>query len=170
MRRACVKPALLAFLWLCLVANSWASTFKVPLTATCLSEVAAAYQVHPDILLAILLVEGGTVGQVSRMNSNGTYDIGPFQINSTHRSALAAMHISEDELRNNGCTNAAVAGWLLRRAVSVEEEQQIKTPDEYLRAIARYHSTTPEYNQIYAERLKKAFSLLYAYDSSEHDE
>lgn len=125
MRRACVKPALLAFLWLCLVANSWASTFKVPLTATCLSEVAAAYQVHPDILLAILLVEGGTVGQVSRMNSNGTYDIGPFQINSTHRSALAAMHISEDELRNNGCTNAAVAGWLLRRAVSVEEEQQI---------------------------------------------
>lgn len=170
MRRACVKHSVLMALALCFAANAWSSQFKVPLTASCLSEVASAYQVHPDVLLAILLVEGGTVGQVSRPNTNGTYDIGPFQINSMHRAALVAMHISEAELMNNGCTNAAVAGWLLRRAVPVEEEQQITSEDDYLRAIARYHSTTPKYNQIYANRLRRAFELLYAHETSNTDE
>ncbi len=134
----------------------------VPLTAECLNASAAAYKIHPDILLAILLVEGGTVGRNSKANTNGSYDIGLFQINTIHRSTLKAMDISEQELRNNGCLNAAVAAWQLRRVLPPAFEKTIQSQDEYLSAIARYHSVTPIYNKVYAGKLKTAFAYIYS--------
>lgn len=132
-----------------------------PLTASCLVHAANSYAVHPDVLLAILMVEQGTVGKNSRANSNGTYDIGPFQINSMHRQRLAALGISEEELRNDGCLNAAVAAWQLRQVLTPEKESRISSADEYLSAIANYHSATPKYNAVYAQRLRDAFARIY---------
>lgn len=132
-----------------------------PLTARCLVHVAESYAIHPDVLLAILMVEQGTVGRNSRANTNGTYDIGPFQINSMHRRRLAALGISEEELRNDGCLNAAVAAWHLRQVLPPEKESRISSADEYLSAIANYHSATTKYNAIYAQRLREAFARIY---------
>lgn len=135
-----------------------------PLTAECLYQAAQEYGLHTDVLLAILMVEGGTVGKNNRGNSNGSYDIGPFQINSIHRKTLAEMDITEGELRNNGCLNAAVAAWHLRRVLTPEVLAQITDEDSYLRALARYHSVTPDKNAIYADKLRGAFSYLYSQD------
>lgn len=132
-----------------------------PLTASCLVHVADSYAIHPDVLLAILMVEQGTVGENSRANANGTYDIGAFQINSMHRSRLSGMGISEEELRNDGCLNAAVAAWHLRQVFPPEKESRISSTDEYLSAIANYHSATPKFNAIYAQRLREAFARIY---------
>lgn len=132
-----------------------------PLTPKCIVTTANKYQVHPDILFAILIVEGGTAGRDSRANSNGTYDIGLFQINSMHTGTFAAMGLSETVLRNNGCANAEAAAWHLNRVVTPAIQAGIKSQDDYLRAIARYHSVTPQYNQIYADKLRKAFALMY---------
>ena len=132
-----------------------------PLTPGCIKTIAKRYQVHPDILFAILIVEGGTAGRDSRANTNGTYDIGLFQINSMHTGTFAKMGLSETDLRNNGCANAEAAAWHLNRVVTPTIQAGIKTEDDYLRAIARYHSATPKYNQIYAEKLRKAFALMY---------
>jgi hypothetical protein len=133
-----------------------------PLTAQCLKETGQSYGIHTDVLLAFLYVEGGTVGQNSKSNSNGTYDIGLFQINSMHRKAIAALGISEDRLRNDGCVNAKVAAWHLKNTLTPEVLAGIHNEDDYLHALALYHSATPKYNQIYAEKLRRAFQRIYA--------
>jgi|SRR5690554_2078411 len=134
-----------------------------PLTTSCLTAVSQHYGVHTDVLLALLIVEGGTVGRNSPANDNGTYDIGPFQINSIHLPTLARMGITETQLRNNGCVNAAVAAWHLRRVVMQPSVlRTINDSDSYLRAIARYHSATPQHNERYARLLRRAFNRLYA--------
>lgn len=135
-----------------------------PLTAQCIQRQAKRNGIHEDILFAILMVEGGTVGRDSKANGNGTYDIGPFQINSMHRDKVAQLGVSEEQLRNNGCINAAVAAWHLRRVLTPDVVANIRTEDDYLRAIALYHSATPKFNIIYAEKLRKAFNRLYASD------
>lgn len=156
---------LVAGLCLSLVSISEAATPKTPLTRECLIQVSQEYDVHPDVLLAILYVEGGTVGQNSRSNSNGSYDIGLFQINSMHLGLLKQHGISEDMLRNDGCLNARVAAWHLARVVPSDSLAVIDNEDMYLSALARYHSFTPKFNAIYAGRLKKAFDYMYANES-----
>lgn len=132
-----------------------------PLTSECLKTVSRDYEIHPDVLLALLIVEGGTVGKNSRANNNGSYDIGLFQINTIHRDALKALGVSEESLRNDGCLNAAVASWHLRRVLTPEVLATVTDDESYLRAIARYHSATPEFNEIYANKLRNAFAYLY---------
>lgn len=138
-----------------------------PLTAECLNRAAKAYSFHPDILLAILWVEGGSVGKNSRANKNGTYDIGPFQLNSMHRKTINDLGFSEEEVRNDGCVNVTIAAWHLRKILPPEKEAEIHDEDSYLSAIANYHSATPEYNKIYAGKLKKAFEHFYNEDAEE---
>lgn len=137
-----------------------------PMTPQCLAEAAHSYEIHPDILFAIAIVEGGTVGQNSRKNSNNSYDIGFFQINTIHLDTLSALDVSESELRNDGCLNAAVAAWHLKRTLTPEVLATIVDEDSYLRAIARYHSATPDKNEIYARKLKAAFTYLYQHDET----
>ncbi|MDH0960913.1 lytic transglycosylase [Pseudomonas sp. o96-267] len=132
-----------------------------PLTPECLASAAERYELHPDILLAILIVEGGTVGQNNRGNANGSYDIGPFQLNTIHLPTLAKFNITETELRNDGCLNAAVAAWHLRRVLTPQVLSNVTDDESYLRALALYHSATPEYNEIYAGKLRAAFTYLY---------
>lgn len=141
------------------------ATPKTPLTAQCLAEIQKEYSVHPDIMLAIAYVEGGTVGQNSRANDNGSYDIGLFQINSMHLRKLKGYGISEEQLRNDGCLNARVAAWHLSTVVPEGSLSSMDSEDAYLSALARYHSFTPKFNGIYAKRLKNAFSQLYAVEN-----
>ena len=73
------------------------------------------------------------------------------------------MGISEEQLRNNGCVNANVAGMILKRSVMNERVlDSITDVPSYLSAIARYHSATPTHNQRYAGLLHNAFNKLYA--------
>lgn len=146
---------------LCLSIASIAEA-ATPLTSECLVEISKEYDVHPDVMLAIMFVEGGTVGQNSKSNQNGSYDIGLFQINSIHLKQLKQYGISEAQLRNDGCTNARVAAWHLARVVPQGSLASIDNESDYLSALARYHSFTPEFNAVYAKRLKKAFNYLYA--------
>lgn len=146
---------------LCLSITSL-SQAATPLTNECLVQISKEYQVHPDIMLAILFVEGGTVGENSRANQNGSYDIGLFQINSMHLSTLKKFGITEEQLRNDGCTNARVAAWHLSSVVPKASLAKADDEDAYLSALARYHSVTPKFNAIYAKQLKKAFNYLYA--------
>ena len=161
---ACVCKVALAAL-LCFSSSAFAT--ERPLTADCLVKAASAYSIHPDVLLAVLMVEGGSVGENSRPNKNGSYDIGLFQLNSIHRDAIAQLGITEDLLRNDGCVNATVAAWHLRKVFPPEKEAQITTDADYLSAIAVYHSATPEFNAIYARKLRAVFERMYSQESIE---
>lgn len=149
---------------ICCILSATATAEPItPLSYQCLQKVSQKYGIHLDVFFAILMVEGGTVGQNNKGNTNGSYDIGPFQINSIHLPELSRLGVSEAQLRNNGCVNADVAGMLIQRSVMNERVlSTIIDGPTYLTALARYHSVTPVHNERYAGLLLNAFNRLSA--------
>ena len=105
-----------------------------PVTVECVVDAARAQHVPLAGLVAIIAAEGGQVGQ-SGVNTNGTRDIGPAQINSTWLGVLAARRISEGVLLNNGCVNVLSGAWIFRLAL-------VEMKGDVWAAIGRYHSRT----------------------------
>jgi hypothetical protein len=111
-----------------------------PLTAACLAASAHAYRLPQPYLMAILKTEAGQVGQTVP-NTNGTYDLGPFQINSSWGPAIGRYwHVSVaralEHVRDDGCANALIASAILKKML-------IETKGDLPRAIGYYHSHTP---------------------------
>ena len=50
---------------------------------SCVKKSSIHYKLNPLVLKAILKVEGGKIGTVSK-NTNGSYDLGLMQINTIH--------------------------------------------------------------------------------------
>jgi len=126
------------------------------LTAACIAHVAGIYAEPVTALDALLRIEGGQVGTVSR-DANGTADLGPYQVNTSWVSFFAkAWHRAPDEtyylIRDHGCANALAAGAVLRAALD-EAHGNIGV------AIGYYHSHTPEraatYRQHFIAALRK---------------
>lgn len=118
---------------------------EAPLTYSCLVKAADHHNVPIKLMAAILVAEGGKVGQASKPNDNKTYDIGPFQINSSWLDDLSASGISETRLTHNGCVNAYVGAWRL--------SEEIKTSKDLVAALGNYHSRTPKYHFRYLKRM-----------------
>lgn len=132
----------------------------VPLTSHCLQQSALRHGVLALELLMILYSEQGTTGE-NTGNTNDTYDIGLFQINSIHLGEIArTFGFSEARLRNDGCANAEVAAWHLNRVAPAGKLAQVQSEDEYFSILANYHSFTPRHNARYAGMLKNAFYKL----------
>jgi hypothetical protein len=113
--------------------------FLAPLTAACLSVAAHAYHLPETHLYAILMTEGGHVGQAV-LNKNGTYDLGPFQINTVWGPAIGRYwHVSVpralEHVRDDGCANAMIASAILKKLL-------IETRGDFPKAIGFYHSHT----------------------------
>lgn len=84
----------------------------------CAVEIASYYRVPLDLLGGIRHAEGGELGQRVGPNSNGSYDLGPMQINTnwfngTFDINLQDYDIYEEDVLNNECTNIAVGAWVL---------------------------------------------------------
>ncbi|MDA8646077.1 lytic transglycosylase domain-containing protein [Porticoccaceae bacterium] len=130
-----------------------------PLTVECVELVTQSTGIHPDILFAIAIVEGGEVGRSSKPNKDGSQDIGLMQINSIHLPHLESFGITPQLLRDDGCVNFKVAAWHV--ASVTKNKGGLTDPDIYLESIAAYHSFTDEFNAAYAEKLRSAFQFLY---------
>lgn len=116
-----------------------------PLTMDCIVSASKEYQVPLAALLGILSVEGGCVGE-ALSNTNGTWDMGAFQINTIHTNALILKGISPMEVLSDGFVNAHVAACLLR-------QEYERTNDIWL-AIGSYHSRTPHRRDAYMEKVR----------------
>ncbi|MEO5367312.1 MAG: lytic transglycosylase domain-containing protein [Magnetococcus sp. WYHC-3] len=117
--------------------------------AACLMLASQTYSVPPAVLVGIYKAEGGEVGQ-EVSNTNGTYDIGPMQINSLWLPDLAERWgVSESTarkwVRDDACTNVGVAAWIFK--THLEETGSIS------KAIAQYHSRTPHHGKRYKSRV-----------------
>ena len=124
--------------------------FTGPL-GTCVSHAAKQYHLPELLYRAILLTEGGSVGRISR-NPNGSYDMGPAQVNSMHLPELARMGITREEIINDGCLNIHIGAWVLAGALGGH------TPDnaaEFWRRVGNYNSSTPKYNVAYQRKVWK---------------
>ena len=102
-------------------------------------------------LFAILATEGGKTGE-ALSNKNGTWDMGPFQVNTVHLNELAAMGISPDAVLRDGRVNAYAAAWLLRK--------EYRRTGNLWRAIGTYHSRTPHRRDAYIRRVKSNLERL----------
>lgn len=121
--------------------------------AACLTLASQTYDVPSAVLLGIYQAEGGEAGQQVK-NSNGSYDLGPMQINTIWIPELAEhWGVSEKTahrwVRDDACTNIGVAAWIFRG--HFEETKSIS------QAIAHYHSRTPRHGTRYK---KKVISIL----------
>ena len=116
-----------------------------PLTAACVADAARASNLPLAALIGILATENGRAGEALQ-NANGTWDMGPFQVNTIHVNALAEMGIAPETVLQDGCANAYAAAWLLRKEYD-------RTRDIW-QAIGAYHSRTPHRRDAYITQVK----------------
>ena len=114
--------------------------------AACLMLAAQTYSVPPAVLVGIYQVEGGQPGQAVGPNTNGSYDLGPMQINTLWIPELADKwgvnnNTALQWVKDDPCTNMGVAAWILRN--------HMDETGNLAQAIAHYHSRTPHYGYAY---------------------
>ena len=105
-----------------------------------------------SIILTILDVEGGEVG-VRASNKNGTWDLGPMQVNTCHMEELAPFGISKFDLQTNGCLNVQAGTWLLRQLLN-------RNNGKMLEAIGKYQSSNQPYKSRYQRKAINAYKQL----------
>ena len=118
--------------------------------SACLDLAAQHYGLQKEILSAVLSVEGGREG-LRKYNANGSYDMGPMQVNSSWLPELRQRGISENAVTNDYCTNVLVGAWILARELK-RANAPMNTP-EFWQAVGNYNSRTPHYNVRYAVRV-----------------
>ncbi|MDI1228616.1 MAG: lytic transglycosylase domain-containing protein [bacterium] len=120
--------------------------------AACIFTAAQTYSVPPTVILGVLHVEGGRIGMASP-NTNGTYDLGPMQINTIWVPELAKHwrvpeKIALRMVRDDACTNIGVGSWILRR--------KMNESGSMAGGIAWYHSATPGVGSGYRAKVLRA--------------
>jgi len=120
--------------------------------AVCIFAAAQTYVVPPSVILGILNVEGGRIGQAVH-NTNNTYDLGPMQINTIWLPELASywgvsQRTALQEVRDDACINIGVGAWILRRKMN-------ETGSLY-GGIANYHSARPYLGYDYQKKVVTA--------------
>ena len=124
----------------------------VPVTSECVVAAGNHYGVSPAVILSVLTTEGGKIGQTSK-NKNGTFDIGPMQINSIHLPSLSSYGITLDLLRDDGCLNVHIGTWMLKKEI-------LSANGSVWDGIGHYHSRTPEKKKIYQSAVWKKSQIL----------
>lgn len=141
-----------------------------PPTYECLYQEADRQKVPPELLLAIMKTEAGRLGQFQK-NKNGTFDVGPMQINTSWIPKLAKKVNSTPEkvtytLAFHGCWNLAVAAWILRDAINeatIKSKSRNTTDAHIWQGVAWYNSHTPKYGNAYAWRVHRNLQqILFA--------
>lgn len=112
----------------------------------CITAAAEAYREPPAVLVILLNVEGGSLGQVS-YNTNGTVDIGPMQVNQIWLPDVAAhwrttVPAAYAALRDSFCANVEAGAWILRQGLD-------EAHGDFWQGVGYYHSHDPEYKRRY---------------------
>ncbi|OGO91445.1 MAG: hypothetical protein A3F10_02160 [Coxiella sp. RIFCSPHIGHO2_12_FULL_42_15] len=119
--------------------------------AECINFAAIAYHVPATLILSILKTEDGRNGTAKR-NANGSYDYGPFQINSWWLPTLKRFSITREDIQFNPCINAMVGTWILVQAL---------TETKFLpQGVGNYNSHTPHLNQRYSQQVLRWYRLF----------
>lgn len=109
--------------------------------AFCFEEAGSQYGISPQLLWSIAKTESNFNPRAINRNSNGTYDYGLMQINSSWAKRLGKTW---DEL-GEPCTNVKVGAWVLA--------QCIQDYGYTWRAVGCYNSRTPSKGGRYAGKV-----------------
>ncbi len=117
--------------------------------AFCYEEAGAMYGIAPRLLWTISKGESNFNPAAVNNNTNGSYDFGLMQINSSWAPSLRRMGISWEALADP-CTNVKVGAWVLA--------QCIRDYGYTWSAVGCYNSRTPSKRDRYAARIARLMS------------
>jgi len=129
-----------------LIADTPANT-PIEVTHACIMETAERFDLPPRLIYAVLKVEGGKVGQRVK-NTNGTFDMGPMQINTIWLDHFE-NYVSAEQILHNGCVNIQVGAWILRSRIN-------EADGDFWKGVGSYHSKTPWRNVAYQAKVYAA--------------
>ncbi|MGB5083375.1 MAG: lytic transglycosylase domain-containing protein [Methylocystis silviterrae] len=130
----------------------------------CIDAAASAHAVPPAILLILLNVENGRLGEVSQ-NTNKTVDIGPMQVNDSWLPKLAARWGASVDatylaLRDEFCANIEAGAWILRQALD-------EAKGDIWEGVGLYHSHTERHKTEYLRKVLQHAGRLQKRASAE---
>lgn len=118
----------------------------------CFTSAAAHFGVEKRLLVAIAKTESSfNPHAMGPKNSNGTYDMGMMQINSSWLSTLSRFGIAGSDLMG-ACTNIHVGAWILAK--------NIGTHGATWKAVGAYNATTPSKQITYVSRVQRNYALV----------
>lgn len=120
----------------------------------CINEAAQEYKVPAKLIISVLNVERGKVG-IANHNKNGTYDLGPMQINTSWWPKLYQYGVTPKEVLYDACINVKVGTWILAKAILSNRNLMV--------GIGNYHSHTFSLNQYYAMQVKISYTKVQKY-------
>lgn len=112
--------------------------------ADCIDSAATHHGVNSAVLRAIGWHESKLKSWAIGKNSNGTIDVGAFQINSIHFSRLASYGVTKEALFD-GCVSAYVGAWHYKHQIAIFGNTWA--------AVGAYHSVTPARQAWYANQI-----------------
>jgi len=118
--------------------------------AFCYAEAGSRYGISPNLLYAISKGESSFNPVAINYNSNGSYDYGLMQINSSWEPTLRKLGVPWDSLANP-CTNVMVGAWVL--------SQCIQDYGYTWSAVGCYNSRTPSKRDRYAARIARIIDM-----------
>ena len=127
---------------------------RQPEAAYCIATASERFNLPPESLLSLALVEGGKSGTVSA-NKNGSYDLGMMQVNTVWLNANSPLrdYVSFEKLRSDLCTNVHAAAWILASHLT-------RTGGDIWRAIGMYHHPSDYSRAInYKHKVNRALPL-----------
>jgi hypothetical protein len=133
--------------------------YNIKDSLSCVVRAAAAFGHDWQTLLAILDVEGGTVGAMS-VNSDGSVDYGAWQINDSgfdelrNALGLSSVHDVKRIVRDDFCAGAVVASWWLRKKTCL-------MAGDRRRGVGAYNSATPGKLEAYLAKVDAASRRLF---------
>lgn len=127
------------------------SSLFQPVTTQCIVQTAQRFDLPESVLRAILKVEGGKAGEL-RFNTNGTYDIGPMQVNSIWLPKFS-KYVSAEQIFYDGCANLQVGAWILRYNIN-------RAKGDVWQGIGSYHSSTPIHQDKYKTKIYTALQNI----------
>ena len=116
----------------------------IPADAFCYEEAGTRYGISPTLLYAISKGESSFNPVAINYNSNGSYDYGLMQINSSWEPTLRKLGIPWNTLADP-CTNVMVGAWVLSQCI---QDYGYTWP-----AVGCYNSRTPSKRDRYAARI-----------------
>ncbi|EJL6460821.1 lytic transglycosylase domain-containing protein (plasmid) [Vibrio cholerae] len=124
----------------------------------CVEKAADKLDFDSTLMMAILDVERGKKGTVSYNESNGSFDLGPGQVNTIQFEEYWFKHeyptVTWQRLKDDVCLNLEVAGRVLKQRLN-----ELKDGQSVWNAVGHYHSKTKTYKLIYLQKVMKAYRI-----------
>jgi hypothetical protein len=115
---------------------------------SCINHAAVEFHVPASLIVSVISIERGSIGRTSK-NKNGTYDMGPMQINSSWLTTLKKYGYSANDIIYDACKNVYVGTWILASNISKS--------NEIWKGVGNFHSRKSSLNYTYSNKVKNTF-------------